>query len=136
MVNKLLTKEIETYGIIKISDKGKKFIDKPLEFLLTEDHDYDAINAKNTASNNQKGAASDMLLFGILKDLRKKVAKEKALPPAIIFSEPSLIDMANQFPITTEELSQIHGVGQGKARKFGQKFIDCINKFTYFVFKI
>ena len=130
MVHKLLTKEIETYGIIKISDKGKKFIGKPQEFLLTEDHDYDAINAKNAVSDNQKGAASDMLLFGILKDLRKKVAKEKALPPAIIFSEPSLIDMANQFPITIEELSQIHGVGQGKARKFGQKFIDCIKQYV------
>ena len=130
MVHKLLTKEIETYGIIKISDKGKKFMGKPQEFLLTEDHDYDAINAKNAASNNQKGAAFDMLLFGILKDLRKKVAKERALPPAIIFSEPSLIDMANQFPITIEELSQIHGVGQGKARKFGQKFIDCIKQYV------
>lgn len=130
MVQKLLTKEIETYGIIKISEKGKDFISNPKEFLLTEDHDYDAINAKNAASNNQKGAAADKVLFGILKDLRKKVAKEKNLPPAIIFSEPSLTDMANQFPITMEELSQIHGVGQGKARKFGQKFIDCIKQYV------
>ncbi|MBF90812.1 MAG: DNA helicase RecQ [Flavobacteriales bacterium] len=130
MVQKLLTKEIETYGIIKISDKGRNFMSNPQEFLLTEDHDYDAINAKNAASNIQKGAAADKVLFGILKDLRKKVAKEKELPPAIIFSEPSLTDMANQFPITMEELSQIHGVGQGKARKFGQKFIDCINQYV------
>ncbi len=130
MVKKLITKEIETYGIIKISDKGRKFMSTPHEFLLTEDHNYDEINAKNTASNNQKGAAADKILFGILKDLRKKVAKEKCLPPAIIFSEPSLTDMANQFPITMEELSQIHGVGQGKARKFGQKFIDCIKQYV------
>ena len=129
MVQKLITKEIETYGIIKISDKGRKFMINPHEFLLTEDHDYDAINAKN-AANNIKGAAADMVLFGILKDLRKKVAKEKGLPPAIIFSEPSLTDMANQFPISIEDLSQIHGVGQGKARKFGQKFIDCIKQYV------
>ena len=129
MVQKLITKEIETYGIIKISDKGRKFMINPHEFLLTEDHDYDAINAKN-AANNIKGAAADMVLFGILKDLRKKVAKEKGLPPAIIFSEPSLTDMANQFPISIEDLSQIHGVGQGKARKFGQKFIDCIQQYV------
>ena len=130
MVQKLITKEIETYGIIKISDKGRKFMINPQEFLLTEDHDYDAINAKNAANNNQKGAAADKVLFGILKNLRKKVAKEKGLPPAIIFSEPSLTDMANQFPITIEDLSQIHGVGQGKARKFGQKFIECIKQYV------
>lgn len=130
MVQKLITKEIETYGIIKISDKGRKFMINPQEFLLTEDHDYDAINAKNAANNNQKGVAADRVLFGILKDLRKKVAKEKGLPPAIIFSEPSLTDMANQFPITIEELSQIHGVGQGKARKFGQKFINYIKQYV------
>lgn len=130
MVQKLITKEIETYGIIKISDKGRKFMINPQEFLLTEDHDYDAINAKNAANNNQKGVAADRVLFGILKDLRKKVAKEIGLPPAIIFSEPSLTDMANQFPITIEELSQIHGVGQGKARKFGQKFINYIKQYV------
>ena len=130
MVQKLLTKEIETYGIIKISDKGREFISNPIKFLLTEDHDYDEINAKNAASNNLKGDAGDKVLYVILKDLRKKVAKEKELPPAIIFSEPSLTDMANQFPITIEELSQIHGVGQGKARKFGQKFIECIKQYV------
>ena len=97
---------------------------------MTEDHDYDEINAKNAANNNQKGDASDKVLYGILKDLRKKVAKEKELPPAIIFSEPSLTDMANQFPVTIEDLSQIHGVGQGKARKFGQKFIECIKQYV------
>ena len=97
---------------------------------MTEDHNYDEINAKNAASNNLKGDASDKVLYGILKDLRKKVAKEKELPPAIIFSEPSLTDMANQFPVTIEELSQIHGVGQGKARKFGQKFIECIKQYV------
>ena len=126
MVQKILLKEIESYGVIKISDKGRSFMQTSHEFLLTEDHDYDAINARNAANQSQRGAAADKILFSILKDLRKKVAKQKGLPPAIIFSEPSLTDMANQFPITLEELSQIHGVGQGKARKFGQKFIDCI----------
>lgn len=130
MVRGFLTKEIETYGTLKISESGEEFLQNPYDIELTEDHDYDAINAENAADKHQKGAATDKLLFGILKDLRKKVAKEKGLPPAIIFSEPSLTDMANQFPINMEELSQIHGVGQGKARKFGQKFIDCIKSYV------
>lgn len=130
LVRGLLVKEIETYGILKISDAGLAFLENPSQFELAEDHDYDAINAENASSSNQKGAAADKVLFGILKDLRKKVAKQKELPPAIIFSEPSLTDMANQFPITLDELSQIYGVGQGKARKFGKQFIDCIKQYV------
>lgn len=130
LVKGLLSKEIETYGILKISDSAKTFLENPYDIELTEDHDYDAINAENAAASNIRGAASDKVLFGILKDLRKKVAKAKSLPPNIIFSEPSLTDMANQFPITIDELSQIHGVGPGKGRKFGQKFVDCIKQYV------
>lgn len=130
LVKGLLVKEIESYGILKISEKGKEFLKESYEVLFTEDHDYDAINSKNAASSNQKSAASDTVLFKNLKDLRKKFAKSKELPPNIIFSEASLIDMANQYPITTEELSQIHGVGQGKANKFGRPFLDYIKKYV------
>ena len=78
----------------------------------------------------KKGAAADTILFANLKDLRKKYAKEKGLPPNIIFSEASLIDMANQYPITTDELAQIHGVGQGKAKKFGEPFLKYIKQYV------
>ena len=130
LVKGFLRKEIESYGILKLTDEGKEYTQKPYEIFLTEDHDYDAINAKNAATSNQKGAAADTILFANLKDLRKKYAKEKGLPPNIIFSEASLIDMANQYPITTDELAQIHGVGQGKAKKFGEPFLKYIKQYV------
>jgi len=127
-VTGLITKEIETYGILKITEKGHDFLKKPYTFQLTEDHDYDKITSESSVQ--QKGAAADMMLFKILKDHRKKIAKEKGLPPPIIFLEPSLTDMANQYPISMEEMSQIQGVGQGKAQKYGQSFIDIIKKYV------
>jgi len=127
-VKELITKEIETYGILKVTDEGKKFLKKPYSFQLTEDHDYNLL--KTESVGQQKGAAADVMLFKILKDHRKKIAKAKGLPPPIIFLEPSLIDMANQYPITMEEMGQIQGVGQGKAMKYGQSFIDIITKYV------
>jgi ATP-dependent DNA helicase RecQ len=127
-VKGLITKEIETYGILKVTDQGKDFLKKPYTFQLTEDHDYDQL--KTESSGQQKGTAGDMMLFKILKDHRKKIAKVKGLPPPIIFLEPSLIDMANQYPITMEEMGQIQGVGQGKAKKYGQSFIDIIKNYV------
>ena len=127
-VKGLITKEIETYGILKVTDQGKDFLKKPYTFQLTEDHDYDQL--KTESSGQQKGTAGDMMLFKILKDHRKKIAKAKGLPPPIIFLEPSLIDMANQYPITMEEMGQIQGVGQGKAKKYGQSFIDIIKNYV------
>ena len=127
-VKQLLTKEIESYGLLKLTDVGKEFIKKPYSLMITEDHDYDSV-ATNTGGN-QKGQAADPLLFKILKDLRKKMAKKEGLPPAILFMEPSLIDMANQYPITMEELAQVQGVGSGKAKKYGLDFIDTIKKYV------
>jgi ATP-dependent DNA helicase RecQ len=123
LVKELIYKEIETYGILKVSEKGYEFFENQYDILLTEDHDYDAINAKNASLSNQKGSAADKVLFEILKSTRKSHAKEINLPPTIIFSEASLIDMANQYPINIEELSQIHGVGAGKAKKYGEPYI-------------
>ncbi len=127
-VKGLITKEIETYGILKITEKGKTFLKQPLAFQLTEDHDYDQLNTESIGK--QKGGAADMILFKILKDHRKKIAKVKGLPPPIIFLEPSLTDMANQYPINMEEMSQIQGVGQGKAERYGQSFIEIIKKYV------
>tara|TARA_B100000683_G_scaffold168219_2_gene162163 strand:- start:1188 stop:3368 length:2181 start_codon:yes stop_codon:yes gene_type:complete len=126
-VKEIITKEIESYGTIKLTDKGKDFIKNPHSFLLTEDHDYEKTSNK---SSSQKGAAMDDVLFNMLKKLRKNIAKEKSLPPAIIFQESSLLDMANNYPITLEEMSQIQGVGIGKAKKFGVEFIDLINQYV------
>jgi len=127
-VQGLITKEIETYGILKIAKKGKTFLKQPSTFELTEDHNYDQLNTESIGK--QKGGASDIILFKILKDHRKKIAKVKKLPPPIIFLEPSLVDMANQYPINMEEMSQIQGVGQGKAEKYGESFIDIIKKYV------
>ena len=127
-VKGLITKEIETYGILKVTKKGKTFLKQPFAFQLTEDHDYDQLNTESIG--RQKGGAADIILFKILKDHRKKIAKAKGLPPPIIFLEPSLTDMANQYPINMEEMSQIQGVGQGKAEKYGQSFIDIIKKYV------
>ena len=95
-VKGLITKEIETYGILKVTDQGKDFLKKPYTFQLTEDHDYDQL--KTESSGQQKGIAADMVLFKILKAHRKKIAKAKGLPPPIIFLEPSLIDMGKPIP--------------------------------------
>ena len=127
-VKQLLTKEIESYGLLKVTDSGKEFIKEPYSFMITEDHDYDSV--ATSSSGNQKGQATDPLLFKILKDLRKKIAKKVGLPPAILFMEPSLIDMANQYPITMEELAQVQGVGTGKAKKYGLEFISTIKEYV------
>ena len=127
-VKQLLTKEIESYGLLKVTDSGKEFIKEPYSFMITEDHDYDSV--ATSSSGNQKGQAADPLLFKILKDLRKKIAKKVGLPPAILFMEPSLIDMANQYPITMEELAQVQGVGTGKAKKYGLEFINTIKEYV------
>ena len=127
-VKRLLTKEIESYGILKLTDEGRHFIKKPFSIDVMEDHNYDETTP--TKSGGQKGIAADDQLFIILKGVRKKLAKKIGLPPAIIFTEPSLIDMANQYPITMEEMSKIQGVGIGKANKYGEEFINIIDKYV------
>ena len=124
-VKEIISKEIETYGTIKLTQLGRKFIENPVSFILTEDKDYS--KSSESSSLSQKGAVMDEVLYSILKKLRKKVAKESKLPPAIIFQESSLIDMANNYPISSEEMSQIQGVGIGKAKKYGDEFIHLID---------
>ena len=127
-VKQLLTKEIESYGILKLTDAGKGFIKTQYSFEITEDHNYE--QTVSSGSGAQKGQAADTILFNILKDSRKKLAKEISLPPAIIFTEPSLIDMANQYPITIEEMAKVQGVGIGKASKYGASFVEIIKKYV------
>ncbi len=127
LVNGYLHKEIETYGVVKLTEKGEAFLAKPESFMMAEDHDY---SDDKPAVNVNTSGGSDPKLLKMLKDLRKKVAKQKEVPPFVIFQDPSLEDMALKYPINTEELSYIHGVGESKARKFGKKFIDLIQRYV------
>ncbi len=135
IVNGFLYKDIENYGLLKVTEKGRAFLKKPVSIKFTRDHDY-ANSEKDTGDDditiNGKGggAAADEELFGMLKDLVRKTAKAKGLPPYVIFQEPSLEEMAIQYPITMEELTKISGVGSGKATKFGRPFIDLIKKYV------
>ena len=116
----LVDKNIENYGLISVNRKGENFIAMPFPVTVTLDHDYDEEEKEAEAVVPMgKGGAADEELFAMLKDLRKKVAKQHGLPPFVIFQDPSLEDMAVQYPITIEEMQNITGVGVGKARKFG-----------------
>ncbi len=128
LVSNLLKKQIENYGVLQLTDKGRDFLKNPTSFMMAEDHKYD--EATTSISTAGKAAAADENLLKILKSLRKDVAKQKGVPPYIIFQEPSLEDMALKYPITIEELSKIYGVGEGKAKKFGQAFVDIIKKYV------
>ena len=125
----LINKNIENYGLIGITDAGLKFIEHPTTIKIAEDHDYDQEEREQTVAPAGGGAA-DEELFAMLKDLRKKVAKQHNLPPFVIFQDPSLQDMARQDPITIEEMQNISGVGAGKARKFGEEFIRLIKAYV------
>ena len=120
-----LVKEIENYGLLKVTPSGRKFLDKPQPFKIVKDNDFEEVEEEMP----MKGGAScavDPELFAILKDLRKKMAKRLELPPYIIFQDPSLEAMATTYPITIEELQNIPGVGAGKAKRYGEEFIKVI----------
>ena len=130
LIAKLLTKDIENYGLLKLTQKGKEFLAKPTEFMLIEDHDYSDAEEEEEGGFGAKTAAVDEELFSILKDLRKKIAKQKNVPPFVLFQDPSLEDMAIQYPITIEELQNISGVGAGKAQRYGKEFVEVIKKYV------
>jgi ATP-dependent DNA helicase RecQ len=129
LIAKLLAKDIENYGLLKLTPKGLEFLERPTSFMLTEDHDY-SDSAEEESAFGARTAAVDEELFSILKDLRKKISKQKDVPPFVIFQDPSLEDMAIQYPITTDELQNISGVGAGKAQRYGKEFIDVIKKYV------
>ncbi len=126
----LILKDIENYGILKITPKGEEFIDKPEKFMLVCNHDYKGEEAEDSSPSPSSGDAGDKVLFKMLKDLCRKVAKRQNLPPYVIFQEPSLSDMSIQYPITVDELKKIQGVGEGKAKRFGQEFVDLIKRYV------
>ena len=129
LIAKFLTKDIENYGLLKVTEQGMGFLKNPVSFMLAEDHDYaDTTDEENAFG--AKTAAVDEELFSILKDLRKKISKQKEVPPFVIFQDPSLEDMAIQYPITIDELQNISGVGAGKAQRYGAEFIDIIKKYV------
>jgi len=131
LVTGLLKKDIETYGIIKVTPAGEDYLAAPTSFMMTEDHVYDSESKDNIVTAHKGGGGStDEQLMKMLKDLRKKVAKRKDVPPFVVFQDPSLEDMATKYPVTKEELANIHGVGEGKAKKFGKDFIELIARYV------
>ncbi|MFN3403441.1 MAG: DNA helicase RecQ [Cytophagaceae bacterium] len=131
LLEEYLEKDIENYGVVKVTDKGMDYLENPVPVTLSKDHDYNEESTEETLEKQAAGAkAYDPALFDSLKALRKKIAKEKNLPPYVIFQDPSLEEMATTYPTTKEELSHINGVGMGKVQKFGKPFLDLIQKYV------
>lgn len=123
-VGGLITKDIESYGVLKLTEAGHEFLSNPHSFMLLRENDYSVKDDDDVVSN--KGGAFDDKLFKQLLELRKTISKKNSVPPFVIFQEPSLKDMCFQYPITIEELTNIQGVGQGKAMRYGKPFIELI----------
>ena len=132
LVTGLLSKDIENYGLLKITKEGKSFMDKPHSIMVTKDHDYEGTESDDdeSAGGGKVGSGADPILFGALKDLLKQTAHKLKLPPYVIFQELSIEEMAIQYPIKMDEMVNITGVGLGKAQKFGKPFLDLIAKYV------
>jgi ATP-dependent DNA helicase RecQ len=126
LIAKLVEKEIVNYGLLKITPAGHDFLNNPKTIMFSKDHDYEEGDSDEAMFSG--GTALDNELFSMLKDLRKDVSKKLGVPPFVIFSDPSLQEMATQYPITMDELTTITGVGQGKAQKYGKEFLELIKK--------
>ncbi|MEH6657579.1 RecQ family ATP-dependent DNA helicase [Leeuwenhoekiella marinoflava] len=125
-----LRKDIETYGIIKLTEKGEQFISNPASFMMTEDHAFEEANDAPAERIAKPGGGTDPKLVAMLKDLRKKVGKRKGVPPYIVFQDPSLEDMAIKYPTSIVEMANVFGVGEGKAKKYGRDFIELITAYV------
>ncbi|MFN3783452.1 MAG: RecQ family ATP-dependent DNA helicase [Spirosomataceae bacterium] len=130
-----LEKDIENYGVVYLSEKGKKYLDDPYPVELAEDHNYE--NTESSKDDEIQNApvtsgsgAYDVALMELLKSLRKKIAKEKNVPPYVVFQDPSLEEMATTYPTSAQDLAQINGVGMGKVQKFGKPFLELITKYV------
>ena len=131
LLNNLIYKDVETYGLLKMLPAGREFIANPSHFEIPIDHNYEAEMAEaRMVESNGKTAVLDDQLLKMLKDLRRKEAKRKDVPPFVIFQDPSLEDMATQYPITFEEMANVSGVSVGKARRYGQPFMDLIEAYV------
>jgi ATP-dependent DNA helicase RecQ len=129
-VRGLLSKEIETYGTLKITETGRAFMKTPQPFMVVKEIEIGETDDDDLIIPKQGGGAVDEQLCNLLKDLRKRMAKEKGIPPYVIVQDPALEEMCSQYPITLDELAQIGGVGKGKAQKFGQPFVDLIDQYV------
>jgi len=132
LVANLLTKEIESYGTLKLTEEGREFIKNPVSFTLLKEHNYSSAEGDDYINSSKNGGqlSADEVLYKMLLDLRKKLSQQKNIPPFVIFQEPSLQDMAIQYPITSEELMNIVGVGQGKAMRYGKPFLELIKQYV------
>ena len=128
LISGYLEKDVENYGLLKITAAGKKYLKSPKPFKIVEDRDFDEEENEDMPMRTGGTVVVDPGLFTMLKDLRKKVAKKHDLPPYVIFQDPSLEAMATTYPITIEELRNIPGVGEGKAKRYGQEFVDLIRR--------
>jgi len=129
LVHGFIYKDIETYGVLKLTDKGRDFILNPVSFTIIKEHDYSGVDDTPVVTNSAK-SAFDEGLYKMLIDLRKSLSKQNNIPPFVIFQEPSLTDMCFHYPITIEELTNIQGVGTGKAARYGAPFIDLIKQYV------
>ncbi|MDX1628628.1 MAG: DNA helicase RecQ, partial [Fulvivirga sp.] len=132
LIHEYLEKDIENIGVLKVTKKGEEFLEKPHAIKFARDHEYatEASEEENEERSRVKSKAYDENLFELLKKLRKKIADEKDLPPFVIFQDPSLEEMATTYPTTENELANINGVGMGKVKKFGDRFIKLIDKYV------
>ncbi|MBN9285859.1 MULTISPECIES: DNA helicase RecQ [unclassified Flavobacterium] len=130
LVDGLLSKDIETYGVLKLTKKGEEFIQKPVSFMMSEDHEYNETEDEAIVTSAKSTGTADEALMAMLKDLRKKVAKKIGVPPFVVFQDPSLEDMSLKYPVNLEELGNVHGVGEGKAKKYGKEFVELIARYV------
>jgi ATP-dependent DNA helicase RecQ len=129
LLNNLLYKDIESYGLLKMTDKGRAFINTPVPIQIPINHNYDEMNAEPDFTSG-KSAVLDKTLMRLLKDMRRDVARQKNVPPFVIFQDPSLEDMATQYPITMDEMANITGVSKGKAMRYARPFIEMIKDYV------
>ncbi|MEQ9426341.1 MAG: DNA helicase RecQ [Cyclobacteriaceae bacterium] len=131
LLNEFLKKDIESVGVLKVTSKGKSFIEDPYPVKLSKDHEYNTEGEEEEPGRESINTkAYDQVLFEMLKGLRKTLGRQKNLPPYVIFQDPSLEEMATIYPTTRDELAQVNGVGMGKVMKFGQPFLDLINTYV------
>jgi ATP-dependent DNA helicase RecQ len=131
MVAGIINKDIENYGLLKVTEKGHEYLANPHSFLLVKNHEYEEEDSTGAGGGAPSGGASgDPQLFAMLKDLRKKIARKHNLPPFVIFQDPSLADMSIQYPVTVDELQHIQGVGLGKAKRYGKEIVALIKAYV------
>jgi ATP-dependent DNA helicase RecQ len=130
IIGGLLDKDVESFGLLRLTAEGKHFIAQPSSFLLLKEHDFSNTDDSEHFVASGRETAFDAQLYDLLLDLRKSVAKEMGVPPFVVFQDPSLKDMCLQYPITLEELTHVQGVGVGKAQRFGEPFIALIENYV------